>query len=43
MIKLDYEKAYDRVSWSFLFELLESTNFHPEMIKWIKQIVMGGL
>jgi hypothetical protein len=43
VIKLYYEKAYDRGSWTFLFELLESRNFHPDMIKWIKQIVMGDL
>jgi hypothetical protein len=42
ILKLDYEKAYDRVSWSFLFEMLESRNFSPVLINWIKQTVVGG-
>jgi hypothetical protein len=42
VLKLDYEKAYDRVSWSFLFEMLESRKFSPVLINWIKQIVVGG-
>jgi hypothetical protein len=27
VLKLDYEKAYDRVSWSFLGDMLESKGF----------------
>jgi hypothetical protein len=27
VLKLDYEKAYDRVSWDFMFEVLESRGF----------------
>jgi len=27
VLKLDYEKAYERVSWDFLFEVLESRGF----------------
>ena len=42
VLKLDFEKAYDRVSWTFLFDLLHSRNFHPLLISWIKQIVVGG-
>ena len=32
VLKLDYEKAYDRVNWDFLFEMLESRGFGS---KWI--------
>jgi mannosylglycoprotein endo-beta-mannosidase len=27
VLKLDYEKTYDRVSWDFMFEVLESRGF----------------
>jgi hypothetical protein len=42
VLKLDYEKTYDRVSWSFLFHLLETRNFDPGWIKWIKHLLIGG-
>jgi hypothetical protein len=42
VLKLDYEKAYDRVSWSFLFDMLLARGFDPVWIDWIKHIVTGG-
>ena len=36
VLKLDYEKAYDRVNWEFLFEMLQSRGFCPKWIAWIK-------
>lgn len=42
VLNLDYEKAYDKVSWSFLFEMLKTRNFDPKVISWIKQLVIGG-
>uniref|UniRef100_A0A453STJ5 Uncharacterized protein n=1 Tax=Aegilops tauschii subsp. strangulata TaxID=200361 RepID=A0A453STJ5_AEGTS len=42
MIKLDYEKAFDKVNLDFLYEVLEKRNFGPRWINWIKQITQLG-
>lgn len=42
IVKIDYEKAYDRVSWAFLFHMLESRSFSPTWINWVKQLLVGG-
>lgn len=36
ILKLDYEKAYDRVNWDFLVEMLSSRGFGN---KWITCVV----
>ena len=42
VLKLDYEKAYDRVSWSFLEDMLVSMGFGVTWVKWIMKVVKGG-
>ena len=36
MIFIDFEKAFDSVEWDFLFECLESFNFGPNFLNWVK-------
>jgi hypothetical protein len=42
VIKLDYEKAYDRVNLDFLMKILRSRGFGDRWIEWIKKVVIGG-
>ena len=36
VFKVDYEKAYDSVSWNFLFYMMRRMGFCPRWIKWIE-------
>lgn len=42
ILKLDYEKAYDRVNLDFLIEILETRGFSPIWIKWLQKLIRGG-
>jgi len=42
ILKLDFEKAYDKVKWSFLQQTLIMKGFSPVWCRWIDQIVRGG-
>jgi hypothetical protein len=43
VLKLDYEKAYDRVSWHFFEEMLYTRGFSKKWISWVMSRVKGGL
>jgi hypothetical protein len=42
VLKLDYEKAYDRVDWGFLEEMLRARGFGPRWVSWVMKLVQGG-
>jgi hypothetical protein len=42
ILKLDFEKAYDKVSWKFMMEVLRKKNFPGKWLDWMKQIIEGG-
>ena len=42
VLKLDYEKAFDKVNLDFLMEILQKRNFGPVWTKWIYQITHMG-
>ncbi|XP_028121690.1 uncharacterized protein LOC114318912 [Camellia sinensis] len=38
-IKLDFNKAYDRVEWDFLLELMRRMGFAPKWIQWVSECI----
>ena len=42
MDKIDFEKAYDKVKWPFLQQVLRMKGFAQEWCNWIMQFVQGG-
>jgi hypothetical protein len=42
ILKLDFEKAYDKVRWNFMIEVLRKKNFPEKWVEWMKQIIEGG-
>jgi len=38
-LKLDMEKAYDRIEWDFIIKCFEELGFHPKWVRWIKECI----
>ncbi|XP_028073980.1 uncharacterized protein LOC114276380 [Camellia sinensis] len=38
-IKLDFNKAYDRIEWDFLAAILQKLGYHPKWINWVMECV----
>jgi len=42
IFKIDFEKAYDKVKWSFLQQTLCMKGFSPKWCRWIERMISGG-
>ena len=42
VLKLDFEKAYDKLNWDFLFECLKQRGFSAKWSEWIKLVMSSG-
>lgn len=42
ILKIDFEKAYDKVNRSLLFSYLKARGFCDQWCRWIQQVVAGG-
>jgi hypothetical protein len=42
IFKIYFEKAYDKVEWSFLQQTLHMKGFAPKWCRWIDNYVKGG-
>lgn len=42
ILKLDFEKAYDKINWNLLFNCLKARGFCETWCQWIRQVVSGG-
>jgi hypothetical protein len=41
-LKIDFEKAFDKVNQSFILPVLEAKGFGPVWCSWIKQILASA-
>ncbi len=42
LLLLDFEKAFDRIEWGFLFGTLEKLGFEDTWIRWVKALYKGA-
>ena len=41
LFKIDFEKAYDKVKWSFLQQALRMKGFDPKWCDWVGRFIQG--
>jgi hypothetical protein len=42
VLKIDFEKAYDKVIWSFFQQTLQMKGFSQQWCAWVESFVSGG-
>jgi hypothetical protein len=42
IFKIDFEKAYDKVNWSFLQQVMRIKGFHPKWCEWVQSYIQKG-
>jgi len=42
IFKIDFEKAYDKVNWSFLQQTLRMKGFSHQWCEWVQKFTQGG-
>ena len=42
LLKIDFEKAYDKIKWPFLLQVLRMKGFHDSWCKWIQEFISRG-
>jgi len=42
ILKIGFEKAYDKVKWPFVLQTLQMKGFSPKWISWVKSFISGG-
>jgi hypothetical protein len=41
-LKLDFEKAYDKVHWGFLIKCMSSRGFSDTWCRWVERVLKDG-
>jgi hypothetical protein len=42
ILKIDFEKAYDKVNWNFLLDCCKQKRFSEKWLTWINNAMTGG-